>query len=127
MSNTRTEVERRKNNQYKVQNDAFVVLRSNDTKIGRIIDISTDGLAFQYIGKESSLDEKGELGIISAENSFYLYNVPCKILSDRKVYKNHPSPISMRRCDIQFEKATKDQRSQLEHFIQNYANGEMKV
>jgi len=127
MTNTEPEVERKKNNQYKVQNDTFVVLRSNDTKVGRIIDISMDGLAFHYIGKENSLDETGELGIISAENSFYLYNVPCKILTDCKVYKNHPSPISMRRCDVQFQKSTKDQRSQLEHFIQNYTNRAAKV
>lgn len=46
--------------------------------------------------------------------------VPCKIISDLKLYKNHPSPINMTRCRVQFAELTSSQISWVQHFIQNY-------
>jgi len=123
MTNTKAQVERRKHKRSEVQDDTFVLLRSDDTKLGTLINITMNGLTFHYIGREEALSELAQLGILLPDNHFYLFKVPCKIISDLKLYKNHPSPISMRRCGVQFGELTQSQASQLQYFIQNYTTG----
>ena len=123
MTNTKAQVERRKHKRSEVQDDTFVLLRSDDTKLGTLINITMNGLTFHYIGREEALSELAQLGILFPDNHFYLFKVPCKIISDLKLYKNHPSPISMRRCGVQFGELTQSQASQLQYFIQNYTTG----
>jgi hypothetical protein len=123
MTNTKAQIERRKHKRCKVQDDAFVLCKSNDTKVGSLTDITMNGLAFHYIGREGALSALAQLGILLPDNHFYLYKVPCKIISDSKLYKNHPSPISMRRCGVQFGELTQSQISQLQYFMQNYTTG----
>jgi hypothetical protein len=120
MTNTKAQVERRKHKRSKVQDDAFVLLKSDDTRLGSLMDITMNGLGFHYIGREDALSELAQLGILLPDDHFYLFKVPCKIISDLKLYKNHPSPISMRRCGVQFGELTRSQISQLQYFIQNY-------
>lgn len=123
MTNTKAQVERRKHKRSEVQDDTFVLLRSDDTKLGTLINITMNGLTFHYIGREEALSELAQLGILLPDSHFYLFKVPCKIISDLKLYKNHPSPISMRRCGVQFGELTQSQASQLQYFIQNYTTG----
>jgi hypothetical protein len=106
--------------EYKVRGDVFVLLKSSGTKlVGAIREISQDGLSFQYIGEEKPLNKKAELAICSGTNNFFLYKVPCRILFDSKVYKDHPSPISMRRCGVEFGELDGKRATQLEYLIQN--------
>ncbi|UCG80305.1 MAG: hypothetical protein JSV60_10125 [Desulfobacterales bacterium] len=121
MPNTKDQLERRKRKRFRVQNDAFVVLISNDTKIGPLRDIAMDGLTFHYVGRQESLSESAELGVFSANHDLFLYNIPCKIVADSKIYERHPSPITKRRCDVQFRDLTPDQVSALRYFIENCA------
>jgi hypothetical protein len=124
MANTKATVELRKRGRFRIQNDTFVVLRSNGTKVGSLKEMTMDGLSFHYIGREEPLAESAELSIFSPNNDFYLFTVPCKITSDLKLYKKHPSPITMRRCGVQFGKLTDLQASEIEYFLQNYTTGE---
>jgi hypothetical protein len=118
--NAKVAVERRRQERFRLENDTFVVLKSNRTKVGSLKEMNMEGLSFHYVGKAEQLMEPAELSIFSPENDFYLFMVPCKITSDLKLYKNHPSPITMRRCGVQFGELTPQQVSQLEYFIHNY-------
>jgi len=120
MVDGKVEVERRRQRRFRLENDTFVVLRSNKTKVGSLKEMNMDGLSFHYVGREEPLMDAAELSIFSPNNDFYLFTVPCKITSDLKLYKDHPSPITMRRCGVQFGKLTSQQVSQLEHFIHHY-------
>jgi hypothetical protein len=112
--------------EYQVQGDAFVLLKSNGTNlVGAIREISLNGLSFHYIGREKPVSGEGELAICSGSKDFFLYRVPCRILFDAKVYKNHPSPISMRRCGVEFGELEGQQASQIEYFIRNHARDEV--
>lgn len=113
-------VERRNQERFRLENDTFVVLKSNKTRVGSLKEMNIEGLSFHYVGKEEPLMEPAELSIFSPDNDFYLFMVPCQITSDLKLYKNHPSPITMRRCGVQFGELTPQQVSQLEYFIHNY-------
>ncbi len=48
-------IERRKQIRFKVRDDAFVSIKSEKDKIGPILNISSDGFAFMYIGKEDQI------------------------------------------------------------------------
>jgi hypothetical protein len=124
MANTKATVERRKRRRFRIQNDTFVVLRSNGTKVGALKEITMEGLSFHYVGREEPLAESAELSIFSPDNDFYLFTVPCKITSDLKLYKKHPNSITMRRCGVKFGKLTDQQASEIEYFIQNHTTGE---
>ena len=45
-------VEQRKNGRLQVSRDAFVALGPDDVRVGQIIDISMDGLAFRCFGSQ---------------------------------------------------------------------------
>jgi len=124
MTNTKVQVERRKHKRFRVQNDTFVVLKSDNTKVGYLKEITIDRLSFHYVGRREPLTEPAELSIFSPDNNFYLYMVPCKIISDSKLYKDHPSSINMRRCGVQFGELTPHQMSQLEYFIEKHTTRE---
>lgn len=128
MTKTKATVERRKHNRFRMQNDTFVLLRSDDsddTKVGYLKEISMDGLSFHYVGRGEPLTEPAKLSICSPNNDFYLFMVPCKIVSDSKLYKNHPKPKTMRRCGVQFAELTSEQKAQLEYFIEKHTTGEV--
>lgn len=111
---------------YRVKGNVLVFLKSNGTKlVGSMRQISLSGLSFHYIGRSEPLNDQGELAICSSNKDFCLYKLPCKILSDSKVYENHPSPISMRRCGVQFGELEKNQITEIEHFIENHTWGEV--
>jgi len=112
--------------EYQVRGDAFVLLKSNGTNlVGSMREISLNGLSFHYIGREGPLNDEGELAICSSGKDFFLYHVPCRILFDSKVYKNHPSPISMRCCGVRFGKLESKHTTEIEYFIQNYTVDEV--
>lgn len=120
---------RRKHRRFQVQDTAFVVLRApspHSTKVGQIIDISRQGLAFRYIADEGRSNGSSELEIVSADHSFYLDKVPFKTISDSKTDKDVPfSSIEMRRSGVQFGDLTPNQISRLEYFIWNHATSEV--
>ncbi|UCD88214.1 MAG: PilZ domain-containing protein [Desulfobacterales bacterium] len=118
--NRKERVERRKHKRYEVHNDTLVILRSSNTRIGSITDVSPGGLGFRYIGSEKSIGESAQLSILPAQNLFYLYHTPCKYVWDSKASKDHYSSITMRRCGVQFGELTPEQIRLVEYFIKNY-------
>ncbi len=118
MPNTKVPVERRKHRRFRVLNDTFVLLKSNRTSMGPLKEITMQGLSFHYVGSTQVLTKHATLSIISPDNSFYVYVVPCKIISDLKLNSKHPGPIGTRRCGVQFGELTPDQICLLGYFIQ---------
>ena len=124
MPNKIRRVERRKHKRLRVPRNAYVLLRPHDAEVGRIIDISPDGLAFDYAGSEEVSNELSELDILITDNGFRLNKVPCKTVSSVQIYESPSGSIRKKRCGVQFGGLTQSQRSQLTHFIQNHTTGE---
>jgi hypothetical protein len=107
--------------EYQVQGDVFVHLKSDGTNlVGSMRQISLSGLSFHYIGRKRPLNDECELAICSGGKDFFLYNIPGRILFDSKAYENHPSPISMRRCGVQFGELESKHTTEIDYFIQNH-------
>lgn len=93
--------------------------------MGRIIDISTHGLAFAYVGTDGPLDESIEVSIFSEDCSFSLYKVPCDIILDSGPDVSGDvsgfAPLSIRECRVKFGELKQNQISELNGFIRHYA------
>lgn len=87
-----------------------------------IIDISTNGLAFRYVGVEKWFDDPVEIDIV--HNDFSLKNLMVQTVSDLQVSNGF---MKTRRHSVTFRKLSPIQLQQLEQFIQQYGDqGEKK-
>ncbi len=115
--------ERRKQNRFKVRDDAFVSIKSDTDKIGPIRDISGDGFAFTYVGKKGSIYGPLEVDIFYAGSGIYVQKLKAKTISDFKTDKKaSSSSLAIRQCCVQFCELTDDQISSLDNFIQEYVD-----
>jgi len=123
----RFQPDRRKYKRFQVKGVAHTVIKSvSKEDMGQLLDISKGGLSLRcYIGSEK-LNDPYELDIIYGENHFELNNVPCKEISNFEITNISPQNFLKKgRCSLQFKDLTAYQISKLEHFIQNYTEGEV--
>jgi hypothetical protein len=121
MIDTTELVERRRHKRFRIRNGAFVILDPSDTGAGRLIDISVNGLTFDYVASQEPPIEETELQISLTYSGFRLYGVPCKAIWNLVTYEIPTTSLHTRRCGVQFGDLTPQQASQLEYFIQNHA------
>jgi hypothetical protein len=124
MTNRKEPVERRKHKRFQVGYGAFVILKSYDNKMARIVDINTDGLSFTYHPTVEESVMPTELDILVADSALHLYGIPCKTISNFADYENPFADISRRRCGVEFEELTHGEIFLLEHIIKNHTIGE---
>jgi hypothetical protein len=121
--NSKNFIERRKQDRFKVRDDAFVSIKSDRDTIGPIRNISRDGFAFMYIGKEGELYGPLEVDMFYSGLGIYLQKLKSKTISDFKIDMKTPSSnLAIRQCCVQFCKLTDDQISSLDNFIQKYVD-----
>jgi len=111
-------IEKRKRDRFKVRSGAFVSIKSDTDTIGPIRDISRDGFAFRYIGKEGEICGPLEVDIFYAGSGLYVQKVQSKTISDFKTDKKASSgSLAIRQCCAQFFELTDNQISLLDYFI----------
>jgi len=102
----------------------YVALRPDFSKLGKIQDISMGGLCFQYMTKENQNgdSERFDIDIFISEDGYYLPNVPCKLVYEKKMRKavSHPVSLEYRLCGLQFDKLSGEQVGQLTHYLTNH-------
>jgi hypothetical protein len=114
-------VEQRRFERFEVRKGALVEVGPAPSIVGLILDISIDGLSFQYIdvgkrpGRSSCLDMK-------LDDDWLLKKVPFFTISDIEIPVEIPfGCIHMRRSGIQFQALSIKQLSNLAYFIKNNA------
>ena len=116
-------MERRKFTRFRTQDDAYAALRGNNTKVGKINDISLNGLAFKYLAEKVCDETFNRVDIFLSSNGFHLSGVPCVIVCDEKQYVYDQQGIAMYRCGLKFVGLDEEQGNKLEFFINNYTTG----
>ena len=100
---------------------AFAVIKSKPIKMGQIINISTDGLAFHYIDHNKGSNSLFKMDILLASDAFYLDRILFKPVFDFEITSEIPlNSFSIRKCGVKFGEMNQRQRSQLEYFICNH-------
>lgn len=122
-------IERRKHRRFCAETGAAAVFRRpwpDSSKMGQIIDISMDGLAFRYTPGGDRLHGSYQLEIVWGDCSARCENIPFNDISDLNTPNEAPlNCIETRRGRVQFGELRPDQISKLEYFIQNHTTGEV--
>ena len=117
-------MERRKHPRFRTQDNCYAVLRGNYSKVGRICDISLNGLSFRYLGEEKEDKDCSHIDIFLVKNGFYLHSMPCKIIYEVEDESFGKGFITrMLRSGVQFLEPTESQSDQLDYFMQTYTIG----
>lgn len=117
--------EQRKHIRFLVKDDVIAALRNRSTKIGKVKDISLGGLSFEHIYEEKSNSNHPIKNMFLMVNEFRISKVPCRVVYDIPVRVPSESPpvithFITRRCGVQFETLSEDQRAQLDFFLKTY-------
>ena len=100
---------------------AFAVIKSKPIKMGQIINISTDGLAFHYIDSKKRSKRLFKMDILFAKDAFYLDRLLFKPVFDYEIKSDIPlNSFAIRKCGVKFGELNQRQRSQLTYFICNH-------
>ena len=106
----------------------FAVIKSKPVKMGQIININKNGLAFDYIERRGEAMQVFKLDILYAQDTFYLGKLLFKPVYDYVIESEVPvNSFTIRRCGVQFGELTAYQKSRLEFFIQNYTLAQNEI
>jgi hypothetical protein len=116
--------ERRKYKRFQVPIGTFVGFGPHFEKAGQILDLSLGGLSFRYMGIDEP-NGSSYLDIFLIDNDFYIRKLPFVTVTDfATVTDKAPISTTLRRRGVKFQTLTRQQRSDLEHFINKHAVGE---
>jgi len=118
-------MERRKFTRFRTQDNAFAALRGDFTKVGKIYDISLNGLAFRYLAEQMSEEEYTHVDIFLSYNGFHLPSVPCTIIYNVKESTSDSLSISPYRCGLSFKPLKQEVQNKLDYFLNNHTTGDL--
>jgi hypothetical protein len=119
MNSSEQIVERRRHKRFPAPKGLFAVIGAHDLKLGTIIDINPIGLTLRYVDRAKLSRGMYWMDIYMIGADFHLSQIPVETISDLELVHGRPYwPITIRRCGIQFEELTPDQKSELASFIQ---------
>jgi hypothetical protein len=122
MTDTKEPVERRKHERLQIEHGAFVIVQSHDRKVGRIVDISPEGLAFIYHTSGEGSVMATQLDIFVAGSPIHMYTIPYRIVSDFEIDSDiHQTAMW---CAIGDAEAGPDISAQLFDGTQHHTGGE---
>jgi PilZ domain len=116
-------MEKRKFTRFRTQNNAFGALRGDFTKVGKIYDISLNGLAFRYLAEQMSEEEYNHVDIFLSDNGFYLQAVPCTVIYLVKESTSSLLSISPYRCGLSFKPLEPELQNKLDYFLNKHTTG----
>jgi hypothetical protein len=107
--------------------DIYLVIRPNFEILGRLKDISSSGLAFEYMAFDSySKQTSMEMDIFSSEGSkLYMSHIPVKVVYDVKLGERSFAGFETRRCGVRFKALSDPQTDKLHVILQNCAQSQM--
>jgi hypothetical protein len=127
MSDSKLPDERRQKKRFKAAEGAFAALVDQESRLGQIKDISSNGLSFRYIDSHEKLVNASELKIILSNRGLYLDKVPFKIISDFEIESEFSfSRVNMRQIGLVFGELTPGQRNRLDRLIKHHTIGEVE-
>jgi len=116
------QVERRRQQRYKIKDNAFAIINPEPVRLVPILDIAMGGVGVYVNDKDQWLNEASKLEIMVADCSFYLENLPFVSISDFKAFPaNSSNLLDGRRYSLKFGTLTPGQQSELKYFIRHYA------
>ncbi len=119
--------ERRKHERYSVRPGVLAVLGPDSSRMGQIVDISPDGLAFHYKKGRDNLAESYKMSILfddSLDSNYSPFIFDVKVVSDIEIENESPfSSAVIKRFGMQFNDLTYYQKAWLTECIRDHTIG----
>lgn len=112
--------DRRQHERFRINGRAFVYYETHAPKIAEITDISAGGVAFFYFGSAETVNQGLSLEVILPDSTRFMEKLPCKTISDYQIDFDMDESLGKRRCSVEFEPLTNDQRAKIQCFINSY-------
>ena len=110
--------ERRQQDRFEIEGDAYIYSASTFMFVGEVIDISRSGIAFSCMQDDDSIPVKiDDLGILLSKKGFITENLPFQIVSYDTVLDSTVNKVVMKRGGGRFLSLSPEQRHELERFI----------
>ncbi len=105
----------------------FVALRPEFVRLGKVMDISSSGLRFQYLISEESQAEKGRvaLDLFIGSEGYYLPDIPCETIYERKLAQRSSDAMGLehRQCGLKFKALNREQSDKLGIYLRHHTSG----
>jgi len=110
--------EKRKFIRYQVKEKVFAALGEQFSRVGKIIDISLGGLAFEYVNEESGNNDLTRIDIFVTANGMHLSRIPCRKVYEQPITQGpdldeDSETLNVKRCGVEFGNLSEDQVNQL--------------
>jgi len=111
--------ERRKNKRQQVKKGIAGLLTPDIPQVGKILDISADGLSFVCRECDLPINSPVEMDILIMDKDLFFPNVSCVIVAKSVYYDEviNCGPIRMKRCGVKFNPLKAHQRLKLNSLI----------
>ena len=121
MKNTKSRIEQKNQNQFQVKDGVYAVLSYKPFEIGKIMNISKDGLTVRYFSNGEQLNETSELDIFIIDSNYYIEKIRVNTISDFELTdKDGFSSNKIRQRCFQFGKMKSGQLFYLDYFLENF-------
>jgi len=118
--------EQRKHARYWVHRGSVAVPRSFSANIGRIIDISRNGIAVRYKSGHDWLKGASQIDIMLIDDDFYLSKLSAEIISDETyLFCDSGKKNEEKRCGLQFTNLSNYQLTEIDQFIHKFSTGKV--
>lgn len=124
MMNSRVQSESRNHVRFRAREGIFVMLKPSHSHVGRLIDISMGGLAFDYVVDDVLPKPPAEVEIFVKGGIFRMSGIPCKAIWAETTNQGRITVIRKRKCGVEFGELTDDQKAQLKAFLETFTDGE---
>jgi hypothetical protein len=114
--------ERRRFHRFKMKYPTYAALGRNFERVGRVKDISSDGLAFEYTSAKDVEEEAGQVDIFLLDENLDLNKLPCTVVYQKELERHeklrwYNGPIVTRQCGVKFGNIAETQRKMLENLM----------
>ena len=121
MKNTKKRIEQKNQKQFQVKDGAYAVIRYKPFEMGKIMNISRNGLTVSYLSNGQQLNETSELDIFIIDSNYYIEKIRVNTISDFELTdKDGFSSNKIRQRCFQFGKMKSGQLFYLDYFLENF-------
>jgi hypothetical protein len=103
----------------------YAALGRDYERVGKLIDLSLGGLAFEYMSNGDQNGDYSQIDIFKVGEVFNLHKLPCQIVYDIPLFQVRGNIKSSKhpqnhRCGVEFNKITKESYDQLTLFLESH-------
>lgn len=109
---------------FKAMNRALVLVdQGPETLPYHIMDISTGGLSFRYLGQKLKRSDIKKISLYH-DHELIVDDLPIESISDFRLRDNL---VPVRRCSVRFAELDEQKLSRLERFIRTFSDGPLPI